>query len=309
MKISIHKKNCAILAITIAVNFFASSSQAATCKLIKKYEGTVNVFQTNDGLITYNTNVDVNTDGALSSYKADDLGYFKPDKRGVFTDTALNTICNGVNIRNNKNDLVYNYTKCGKLIAEFKRIRNFGWIKEGENYVDFYAIARNSLAPSGINRGKPCEKDGYYVSMTAKPMQSSKPVCDPEHWVDSLRIPAIVMPLDKAMKKAGVKLFDIAIIRPVGSQNWVGAIVGDTNPTKIGEGTVNLNRNLKGLTSNPKNYQSALGYVVGKAEFIVFPGSSIRLGEITNDDDSKIQNLAVKLAEEFDIETRSALCP
>src|SRR3712207_8819532 len=48
----------------------------------------------------------------------------------------------------------------------------------------------------------------YYVSQVARPIDSSKGVCDPERWVDALRISAIVLPIDAAMRNAGVRLHE-----------------------------------------------------------------------------------------------------
>ena len=101
---------------------------------------SVPVFRTSDGLVTFTADVDVNTDGALQSYKADDLGFFLPSDK-LQTNSALNTICNGVNIRRPNHSLLFSASQCGSLIREFKRIRDFGWLKNGDNYVQFYAIA------------------------------------------------------------------------------------------------------------------------------------------------------------------------
>ena len=103
-------------------------------------------------------------------------------------------------------------------------------------------------------------------------MDSSKPVCDPDHWVDALRIPAIVLPLDSRMSATGVRLHDLAIIRlPNGRR--VGAIVGDTNPRKIGEATVIANMRLRDVPTVPANYRATIALKIPSAQYVVFPGN------------------------------------
>ena len=71
---------------------------AQSCRVLGTYGRAPDnavVRVTSGGLVSFRANVDVNTDGALQSYKADDLGFF-PGGR-LNTRTALNTICNGVN--------------------------------------------------------------------------------------------------------------------------------------------------------------------------------------------------------------------
>jgi hypothetical protein len=284
-------------------------ASAQQCTLIGRYENnSVPVFRTSDGLITFKSNVDVNTDGALQSYKIDDLGFFLPNGR-LQTNSALNTICNGVNIRRPNHSVLFSAGQCTQLIPDFKRIRDFGWLRNGENYVDFYAIA---LVPgtqtAGQNRGKPCEKDGFYVSQVAKAMDSSRPVCDPDHWVDALRIPAIVLPLDQRMRNAGANLHDLVVIR-LANGTRVGAIIGDTNPKKIGEATVIANMRLKGMTNQPANYRATIGLVVPSAQYIVFPGTRTLISNLSNASDPDIQAKTQQLFDQFNLGQRQQLCP
>jgi hypothetical protein len=95
---------------------------APQCTLINRYENsTVPVFRTSDGLVTFKTNVDVNTDGALQSYKIDDLGFFLPTGR-LQTNSALNTICNGVNIRRPNHAKLFGAGQCRQLERFPKRL-------------------------------------------------------------------------------------------------------------------------------------------------------------------------------------------
>jgi hypothetical protein len=307
-----------LIAVSALLLFVCQTALAREqCSVIGTYKDTsttnATAYSTSDGLVTFQANVDVNTDGALQSYKADDLGFFEkgPDGRlRLQTNSALNSICHGVNIRRADHSLLFNYKQCSKLIDEFKRIRDFGWLKDGEKYVDFYAVAlvpdTQSRKPA-VNRGKPCEKDGFYVSQVARAIDPSKGVCDPDHWVDALRIPAIVLPLDARMKAKGVQLHDLAIVRGKDGK-WVGAIVGDTNPAKIGEATVITHMRLKGRTQPPANYRGVLQLVIDSAQYVVFPGSKSLIPNLSNASDPDIQTRAKELFDKFDLGKRTKLC-
>ena len=288
----------------------AAEASAQACRDIATYEGSVRVRQTADGIVTFRANVDVNTDGALQSYRADDLGFIDPKIKRLNTRSALNTICNGVNIRNSRNGLVFNFRSCTALIREFQRIRDFGWHRAGENYVEFYAIAGvPGTTRPGRNRYTPCERDGFYVSHTARAIDPKKGVCDPDRWVDALRISAIVLPLDAAMKRTGIALHDLAIVRLPGTQTWIGAIVGDTNPSKIGEGTVILAMRLRGQTAIPGNYRQTLALALPAAEYFVFPRTASLIPNLSNASDVDIQKQAKLLYDKHKLAERTRLCP
>jgi len=294
--------------LTLALVLTSATGAAAQCTLVGSYENnSVRVHRTSDGLITFEANVDVNTDGALQSYKIDDLGFW--DGHHIQTHSALNTICNGVSIRTPNNNRLYGPRQCVDLIQEFKRIRERGWVRDGANYVDFYAIALkpNTQRP-GKNRGEPCEKDGYYVSQVAKPIDPNKDVCDPERWVDALRIPAIVLPLDSRMQATGIRLHDLAIVRLRNSDKWVGAIVGDTNPTRIGEATVITNMRLRGLTAVPANYRATVALALPAARYFVFPGTANMISSLSNASDPEIQTKARQLVDRYHLADRADPC-
>ena len=284
---------------------------AQSCRVLGPYGRAPDnavVRVTSGGLVSFRANVDVNTDGALQSYKADDLGFF-PGGR-LTTRTALNTICNGVNIRDSAGAVVLDYRQCGRLIAEFERIRGFGWHRAGDNYVDFYAIARRpGTERPGVNRGVPCEQDGYYVSQTARPMEASRGVCDPDRWIDALRIPAIVLPLDDRMRSTGAALHDLAAVRLPGSDRWVGAIVGDTNRSKIGEGTVRLVQALRGDFTVPANYRAVVALALPAADYLVFPRTAGEVANRSNDSGEAIATAAAAALGRHGITGTAPVCP
>jgi hypothetical protein len=289
------------------VEVAGSGSATASCQLVGTYGDNVKVFRSAGGMVSFRADVDVNTDGALESYRIDDLGNF--DGGRLNTRSALNTICNGVNIRSASNQVVFSASQCSKLIPEFERIRDFGWLKEGENYVEFYAIARvPGTDAAGKSKGKPCEKDGFYVSQTARPIDSSKGVCDPARWVDALRIPAIVLPLDDRMAAAGVRHHDVAAVRATGGNTWHGAIVGDTNPSKIGEGTVLLAMQLRGQSTIPANYRETVRLKLDEADYVVFPSTASSLPRLSNGDAVRIDAKAQALLAANGVMGSTAIC-
>ncbi|MDP4594021.1 MAG: glycoside hydrolase family 75 protein [Beijerinckiaceae bacterium] len=269
-------------ALCLATSIVGTAALAQSCKLVEKFDkGKTPVFLTEKDYIYFRANMDVNSDGALESYKIDDLGHFTNNR--LTTHSALNVICNGVNIRNASHKVVFNYRRCGSLIRAFKEIRAANWRPANGRYVDFYAIAlKERLSRSGKNHGIPCEKDGYYVSQVARPIDSSKNVCDPARWVDALAIPAIVLPLTRKMRETGVQLHDLAAVRVPGKNKWFGAIVGDTNPSKIGEGTVVLTMWLQERDKKPENYRQTISLQVNSVDYLVFPGSRSMLPKLSN---------------------------
>ncbi|OQW47688.1 MAG: hypothetical protein A4S16_08120 [Proteobacteria bacterium SG_bin6] len=289
--------------------FSLAASPPPTCRSLGKVEErSVNL--TSDGLVTFTADMDVNTDGALESYAVDDLGFFGPK---LTTRHALNTICNGVRIRKrgrgSQDALVFDHRQCGKLIAEFRRIREANWAPADGSYVEFYAIALQpgTIRP-GRSRGTPCEKDGFYVSQTARAMNPGVSVCDPEHWIDAARVPAIVVP-PALVRPHGVDLFDLALVRKVGTTEWFPAIVGDTNNKFLGEGTLRLAQQVTGQVTRPANYRAVLAVKPrGDYEYLIFPGSRTQLTSRSNSMAPQITEAATRLRDQFNLSTRARLC-
>lgn len=107
---------------------------------------------------------------------------------------------------------------------------------------------------------------GYYVSQTAL-ADRSRPVNDPRRYVDSVKIPFIVLPGWLA-RLLGARPGDFAIVLNQRTANYSAAIFGDMGPSdRIGEGSIALAENLE-IRSNARYGGARRGIV-----YLVFPGS------------------------------------
>lgn len=268
---------------------------AADCNLLQRYDG-VGVFRSSDGLVSFAANVDVNTDGSLHSYHPYDPGNFNAGR--LDTRYAMNTVCNGVNIRNADGSLRYDYRSCGRLLTAFAQLRDSGWRSADGAYVQWYAIAARDRTTPCIGPG------GYFVSQTARPLLPTADVCAPERWPDAQLLSSIVLPNDPTMRAAGVRLGDIALVRANG--RVTGAVFIDSNPRKVGEASVRVAQTLRGQTAPPTSYRQTLAMSLPEAEYFVFPGSRSELGPLTNGDEARIQEAAARLAARHGIANRTA---
>jgi hypothetical protein len=278
-----------------------------SCTLVGRYEhDTVPVFQTEDGLLSFVSNLDINTDGALHSYRADDPGFYNARNR-LDTNQAPNTVCNGVNIRARDGSLIAGVSQCRLLLTEFARLRDADWRPANGEWVEWYGVAADPSSQNAFHRAgvAPCQHDGWLVSQTATPIDASRGVCDPERWPDAMRLHAIVLPLDAAMQAKGVALGDLAIVRNANGV-MAGAIVGDTNPHKIGEGTVALALALRPGTPPPTHYRETIRLEIDRVDTFVFPGTASLLGRLSNDSNAAINAQATRLATEHGLATRPA---
>jgi hypothetical protein len=94
---------------------------------------------------------------------------------------------------------------------------------------------------------------------------TSKATTDPQRYVDSSKIPYIVLPGNHS---AGAKLGDFAVVFNHKNGKIANAIYADIGPSnKIGEGSIALAEAL-GISSSPRT-----GGVGEDVMYIVFPGS------------------------------------
>jgi hypothetical protein len=281
--------------------FVAFSSPASpNCVEIGSYSGRT-IYKSNDGLVSFVADVDVNTDGSPKSYHPDDPGYFASGK--LNTHYALNTICNGATIRRADATTLYGPGQCAMLLKEFARLRGLGWSEPRGNYVHWVGVAPK---PGSGERRAPClAPDGYFVSQTARALDASAGVCDPAHWPDALQLSSIVLPLDARMRAAGVRIGDVALVRtPSGIVS--GALFLDTNNTRLGEGSVKLAMSLHGSTTAPSSYRGVLALSLPRAEYFVFPGSYGDIAKLGNQSEGDIQTAAKTRAAQYAVDKRKA---
>jgi hypothetical protein len=136
------------------------------------------------------------------------------------------------------------------------------------------------------------------VSTTSFPMAGSYAACDPQQWLDARRVNAIVMPPQVLEAAGGAKRGgDLVVVRYRGKA--FGAIVGDTNPRKAGEGTLALTSALRALDPQPppppSNLREVYRFPVKRppVEYFVFPGTKAAAAPITNSRGAEIAQLAL----------------
>jgi len=108
---------------------------------------------------------------------------------------------------------------------------------------------------------------GYYVSQTSLE-DWTKRAKDPNRYVDSEKIPFIVLPSDVA-GTAGVRVGDFAVVRNLRNGRYSPAIFADMGPA-LGEGSIALARAL-GINSDPRRGGTYRGVL-----YVVFPHSGNR---------------------------------
>src|SRR5215831_1429259 len=108
---------------------------------------------------------------------------------------------------------------------------------------------------------------GYYVSQTSLE-DWTKRATDPNRYVDSEKIPFIVLPGDVA-RMAGARVGDFAVVRNLRNGRYSPAIFADMGPA-LGEGSIALARAL-GINPDPRRGGTYRGVL-----YIVFPHSGNR---------------------------------
>jgi hypothetical protein len=108
---------------------------------------------------------------------------------------------------------------------------------------------------------------GYYVSQTALEDWTKK-ATDPARYVDSEKIPFIVLPGDVA-RMAGARVGDFAVVQNLRNRRSSAAIFADMGP-ELGEGSIALARAL-GINPDARRGGTYRGVL-----YIVFPHSGNR---------------------------------
>ncbi|MDZ7956156.1 glycoside hydrolase family 75 protein [Nostoc sp. DedQUE09] len=112
---------------------------------------------------------------------------------------------------------------------------------------------------------------GYYISTTAL-FDSEFVNQDPRRYVDSAKIPYIVLPGNGDFRKAtGVKLGDFAVVYNTNNEKLAFAIYADVGPkNQIGEGSIALSQ---ALGNDPLVRSRVRQGIPKDIVYIVFPGS------------------------------------
>jgi hypothetical protein len=281
-------------------------ADAANCTPIDTIDdphaGSTTFYRGADGTISFAADMDVNTDGALTSYSASDPGFYNSEGR-LNTRRALNTVCNGLKVVGAGARPDLGPAECRQLLVAFARFRDAGWPRVDANgdRIRFYGV--ETRRDAGPDKNEPClADDDWMVSQTSIRMTGSYAACDPQGWLDARRVNAIVMPPQVlAAAGASAKGGDLVAVRYRGKV--FGAIVGDTNPRRVGEGTLALTSALRGLDPEPPpapaNIRDVYRLSVKRppVEYFVFPGTRAQAEPITNARGAQIAALALAEAE------------
>ena len=192
------------------------------------------VYETEGGALIFDAPLAINTDGAPNSYH--------PNGRPA---GALNTVCNAVNIRVPPDyEERIDYRQCSRLIRLFNQARDAGWYGDGIPRVQWYGIA--SQGDREPSQYIPCIQEegtfaGYFVSPTALVSAPSAHRCDTSRYINSLEVPAYVLPMRSEFMRHGVGLGDIGVAFNSVNQVQSVFVMGDIGPSfHLGEGTLAL---------------------------------------------------------------------
>jgi hypothetical protein len=209
----------------------------------------------------------VNTDGTQRSYSVDDFwGETK----------AINNLCNAMS--DSCGGLSQDGLKNRRIITQDAKASGWPADKLKATRID------SGIIP--FKNGKPCpEVGGFLVSATALHANPIEDVCDINQYLDAATVPALVLPqgikqasghrAPTGFDLANAKLGDLIVAISPSSTAPVYGVVGDAGPaTKLGEGSVALNGQLKNINVPPKNYKDVTTHwVVGDATVLIFPGT------------------------------------
>ena len=94
--------------------------------------------------------------------------------------------------------------------------------------------------------------------------------------------------------------------RRVATSAW--SHVGDTNPSKIGEGTVLLAMQLREQSAIPANYRETIRLALNEADYVVFPGTAASLPGLSNGDAARIEAEAQSLLQANGVTGSTTIC-
>jgi hypothetical protein len=206
----------------------------------------------------------VNTDGAVTSYHPQDPW----GDKGV----AINTICNGANVRDAANQ-VLDYRRCTELIRNFDIARSKSFAPNALPQVEFYAVATKNARPCVVPDGP---YKGYFVSTTSLIADPSKDVCDPARYLDSLTVPFSIYPNHANFTDNGVNKGDIVVTYNPTTDRIEYSIIGDRGPKwGLAEGSVYMAKTLSNRTKNPKSRKEVYRFALPKVHTLMLPSASV----------------------------------
>jgi hypothetical protein len=230
----------------------------------QSFDGPVSVSH-GEGAVLFAGPMQVNTDGAPTSYHPDDLW----GTDGL----AINTICNGASAVLASGERL-DYRQCTRLIEAVREARAADW--EGFPRIEFYGVATRN--------GRPCTApSGHFVSTTALAADPSRDRCDQARYLDALTVPFIIRPGASAFTDQGMGLGDLAVTVEPRSGRMEFAVVGDIGPRRgLSEGSVFLARTLRGQATQPTTRREVAATAVPRVWTLVLTDATLE-APITTD--------------------------
>jgi len=241
----------------------------------------------------------VDADGSRNAYHRDD----PHGKKGL----AIEYIFNGMTIMRDGKPLKFELAEDDneEWLSAYRTIVENGWRGNDDLEVDIYGFARDS-------RGRVCTRNGgQLISSTSLVQYPKLSVCNPNRYVDALKLPGIVVPnitvdeqpvagadpqVAPPFARNRVSRGDLAIVYNPKTKIWKGAFLYDTGPRHLlGEGSLRL---VLDLWNRPKSPVSALETnSLGLVETytVLFPGTARRMGPGATWTQDKIQRQATEL--------------
>jgi peptidoglycan hydrolase-like protein with peptidoglycan-binding domain len=157
--------------------------------------------------------------------------------------------------------------------------------KNGKDQNGNWVGVLTSLSGAPLKQGPDDPSPGYYISTTSL-QDTTRPKSDPHRYVDSEKIPYIVLP---GGHLGGATLGDYAVVINLANGKRISAIAADSGPKhKVGEVSIAVARALLGKAgSSPRTGGTDSGI-----RYVVFPNSGNGFFPASNDDPTLAATLA-----------------
>ena len=269
MATSLVKLGCALAALAVMVCARAQTD----CGMQRAFsfqrggKGTTWVLSSPDGSVMWTGPLAIDLDGAPNAYH--------PQGRSA---GALETICNGANVRLPDGTRIQGSSDCSAMIPKFNEARDSGWTAAGKPRVEWYGVA--AQGDTGEAKYKPCVQDqgpfaGFFVAQTALLVDPARGRCDTARYANPLVTPYYVLPRACEFQKRGFKRGDVAAVMSA-TGNIAFGVYGDTGPADgLGEGSLALASQLRGqpVPARPTRDDVRSAAFGGGVTFLVFKDS------------------------------------
>ena len=244
--------------------------------------------------------LEVDADGIRNAYHRDD----PHGSKGL----AIEYIGNGMTISRDGKPLEFNFKEedNAEWLNAYRTIVANGWKAPTGWDVDIYGFARDE-------KDRICVKDdGRLISVTSLVRYPGARYCNPNRYVDALKLPGIVVPNRADQEKPvagadqevappfanrGVSRGDLAIVYNPETRIWKGAFIYDTGPRHLlGEGSLRLVLDLRDEQHVPTSAVETNALGIEETHVLLFPGTAKKLGPGRSWTQERIQTLA---AEQF----------